>query len=418
MNSLKKFLYIGAFLFVLAFPVKVHANITTLGFSEYGIKKISIPEGYAAITRNDLFNAEKVSPEGGYKVDEVRAKVLDSNEFLDLLPYSADSIIYIYFYEEEAPYYREDREYMPEEAYTEKYLWAPEGSDNITLSRGEIGGKYCLQKEWHQINNNNYRYLIAFHTTVGDKCYEILFEQVILGRERNKEEAAVLYQVVENAVVTESTIAKLNLEPVPDVIDFPEFGIYNVKIPEGFSVFTPGKDYMTTAFCSRYRDQLDSIHEIFETESFRLARIINDDFTYEIDIRAYPTSKYDTIIQETDMPDSLFEKTYRANGFPDDAANVIFSKGTYYGKYGTEGSCYRKEQDYYYHRFYFSNAISENYYNIYYTLNGYHVAISKEAEAIFQDNLENMTLEGMLKPDEKPSLLRRILNFFFAFMGK
>lgn len=412
MNSLKKLLFIGTFLFILIFPVKAHASTTSLGFSQYGIKKLTVPEGYSAMTQSDVFAPENFHRNSlDYSV--AAQKVMEQQKILLILfPEEPDSKIYVQYSEPEAPAFREDLELISEEMFYEKYVFTPEGTDKCSVSKYEIGGKYCLAKNFHNVASDEYYYVVFFHTATSGKYYSIIFTQIISGRERTNGESIVLDQLVRNTVIQESTIDSLNLKPVPEVMDFPDFGIYNVKIPEGFSVFTNDGDYVTKLFYSQFRGSFDYIHETFETAP-RVARIISDDYKYEIDIKAYPTDALDTILRETDMPDKLFKKTYPlvfANGTQD----LTFSKGFYWGKYGAESRFYRKDQDYYYHKYSFSNVVSGQYYNIWYTLNGYNTPISEEVDALFMDNVENMSIEEFLQPAKKVSFFRKILNVLFG----
>lgn len=413
MNFLKKFLYIGTFLFVLVFPIKAHASIPDLGFSQYGIQRIHVPEGYFALTPNDVFYPDNFIWDDASATETLQESMKTNDRFLMLLPQTEDSAIMFYFIELEEPRYREDLELLSDELFIDTYFQEREGETILSLTRYDIGGKYCTVKNYFESQKGTFHSEVRFHTTGGGKYYEIVVDQTTYNyRDRTPDECKLFTQLLTDIIASEPNLDSVYFEPVPEVMDFPDFGIYNVKIPAGFSVFTNDGDYVTKKFYCQFRNSFDYIHETFETKP-RVARIISDDYKYEIDIKAYPTVSFDTIIQKTDMPDKRFEKTYPKE-FADGTQNLTFSKGFYWGKYGAESRFYNKEQDYYYHKYSFSNIVSGKYYDIWYTLNGYSTPISEEVDAIFMDNVENMTIDKFLVPVRGYSFIRTLWNFLMG----
>ena len=78
---------------------------------------------------------------------------------------------------------------------------------------------------------------------------------------------------------------------------------------------------------------------------------------------------------------------------------------------------YNKDEDYYYHKFTFSVKVGDQYYNIRYCLNGYNTFFSDEISDMFRDNVNNVVIDGDIKP-HKASLFERILNGIVKFAYK
>ncbi|MBR5357107.1 MAG: hypothetical protein IK121_09335, partial [Lachnospiraceae bacterium] len=380
---------------------------------QIGINEIKVPNDYAVFKKNSYVNADDYITLNEIDVSKIQEN-FDDNNLLNIYPKDDSYCLLIYYYPFEE-FYSDSYFLRTEEEYRYIFAHTVNHAENFSMTPVMRNGHKCAEMVYKDINNNSEKDLIYCATVNDGSRYEVVFDLTIWDSSAYSEAKNFLDEIFNNTDFNESVYEGVELAPVPDSMDFADYGLYNVKIPEGFSVFTDDGYYVTENFFIKYTP-LDDIVPNFPDYPARVARIISEDFNYEIDIKADPVSEFDTILAYADWTDEEFEKLYPLSY--DSNWEILYAERKYVsGNYCIEGLYYNKDEDYYYHKFTFSVKVGDQYYNIRYCLNGYNTFFSDEISDMFRDNVNNVVIDGDIKP-HKASLFERILNGIVKFAYK
>lgn len=422
MGNLKSFISraligVSAVVLMFSFGISAEAEVdsTVIDFPEYGIKKIVVPEGYPVLFSDgcSLNNLDGFLEEYSFDKEQILRDMADCGEILYI--YSPDdSALYFIDYEElSEPWYCEESQGKTPEELAEWFSYYRDNMLNFSIESYPSNGTQCLTYAYKDPETLNYYRKYAFATKVGPKYYWIDIGLVCFDWEHRDRHISEFRKFVDQIELDFSSIDDVTLEPVPEVIDFPEYGIYNVKIPEGFSVFTRDNAYVTKAFYVEYHYGMDGIYQTFLDRPDRVARIINDDYTYELDIKAEDSLPIDITIWSY-IPKPLYEIIYPKATFYDEYEVSSSHKGYWGGKYCVGALAYDTLRDYYFHRVNFANRINNRNYTITYNLNGYHKDFDDEITAIFNDSVENVEIKNSIRPTIPFVLLAHV--FFYLLI--
>lgn len=418
MNFKKMLLFSGAFFFVSLFSLKANALSLEPSFSfpEYGINLLTAPEGFAILTQDSSANADEFLEmySDRYDLKTAQYYMKEYNNLVRIISMQNNYEVLVTPYHLDDPLFCEEYLDMSIDVLFKNYDISGESKKTLQITKRTINDIPCLEYSFHSVEENIYYHIFFFPTHTDDDYYEIGIRLISYGSPITPEMDKLLMSVIHKAKLNITSYSAFGIGNVPTVMDFPEFGIYNVTIPEGYSVFTNTEEYTTPDFYDQYGYGFNTIRETFDSNPNRVARIISPDFIYEIDIKAYPTTVLNTVIQKTDMEDWAFKWFYRKDSLTLSDTDISFSKGYFYGKYGIESSFHRMSQDYYYHKFAFSTCVDGRYYNITYVFNGYNQPITDEANSMFTDNVENMVLDEMLESDKEPTFFKSLYAFLFG----
>lgn len=202
------------------------------------------------------------------------------------------------------------------------------------------------------------------------------------------------------------------LYPVPEAMDFPEYGIYNVTIPEGFSVFTKDEDFVTKDYYKLVNGDFSYLHQSFEENPNRVARIINNDHSYEIDIKAYPVDYQSFDRKLFTMPKLIAVPIYTFYNYSLLFKHHDTSRGFLEGKYGFESFSEKLGSDYRFHLFDFLALKDDQYYKIDYHFNSYYGEIEDEMDEIFLDTIRNFQVDSNIIPGSLGGMIEQFIYYF------
>jgi len=391
-------------------------------FPEFGIGRVVVPAGYPVLLHDGTSHlTDDLFEENGWDKENILNGMLNNQELLYYYyPTESDTaILYIDFIELDTERYCDEWEGVSDDEIIDTYYpYLRDNMDNLDLDRYYEKDHFRLQYSYSDPNNREYHKNSATITTTGNKYYWVDVGMTVFNLKPSAAQSIAFEQFVASVELRASKIKDVELDPVPEVMDFPEYGIYNVTIPKGFSVLTKDKAYLTKYYYAHHCFEIDSLFQTFVDNPNRVARIIDGNHTYEIDIKAEPVSYGDTVVTWDVYSDDLFGKLYPTT-FYDEYEVFSCHRGYWGDKYCVGALSHDHLRDYYFHRVNFSNYINGQYYFITYNLNGYHKDFNDKITEIYEDSVENVIIEGALEPKakkHKDSLLSKILDLIFSKM--
>lgn len=401
LKHIEKAVGIAVLLILLTNPIKAEAAESevpdTVSFPEYGITEIKIPEGMCVVTSGDAF-CDVPFPEER-KAEFINYTYEYDNVLLYLLSSNSDINYGVFFYEMDHPIFSEEDALISEEDYQAKYSNQPESRQNIKIDRLYLNDTFCKEFTYYDTNSSGFWDVYYIYTKVGDKYYEIEIRLFSYLNIYSEDEAELLKDLVANATFNESTM-KDSFDPVPATIDFPEYGIYNVTVPKGFSLFTADEMFIDPEFYIKHYIDIENTVNSFKDNPARVARIINSDYTYEIDLKVNETlSKLDLFLQYG-IADLYFQMLY-PSFYDSKFLTTNIKRGDIYGKYGIEADSYDTERDFYFHLLDYKIVYDGGIHDIDYHLNSYGGPIDSKMDNLFIDTAKNLTFDEVFEPQQE-----------------
>lgn len=391
-----------------------------IGFPSDGVDDIKLPDRFPCFYRDYSDDAGWFLDKYGLTEKEIQDSVKETNSLVFIYPNNCDAVFSMYADEIDTPFFCDIWNEMTEEELHELYPYL----QAATIECLPAKDGYCLNIEFFDETFNRYRHHVLFatkyRTTMNYKYYLFGFALDMYDLSLKDKYNEMLWDIIDNAKMNISTLENydIQLPPVPKKMDFPEFGIYNVTIPDGFSVLTKDKIYATKEFYSNHSFEYDDLHQTFIDKPERVARIVNADFTYEIDIKAEPVPYGETVVSWDVYTEDLFGKLYPTT-FYDEYEVFSCHRGYWGDKYCVGALSYDHLRDYYFHRVNFSNCIDDQYYLITYNLNGYHKDFDEGITKIYEDSVEDVQIENSLVPPTrkyKRNFLVRLLDLITGIL--
>jgi len=372
-----------------------------VSFPEFGIERVVVPAGFPVLLHDGTSHlTDDLFEKNGWDKENI-LNIMAGNQELLYYYYPTEndtSILFINFTELDTERYCDEWEGgLNEEIIDTYFSYYRDNMDCFSLYRNYVNDHFRLEYSYADTNNSEYHMNVATITTKNDRYYWVEIGMTVFNLNPSATQFIAFDKFVESVELHASRIKDVELAPVPEVIDFPEYGIYNVKIPKGFSVFTRDQAYITEYYYSHNCSSFDDLYQTFADRPDRIARIIDNNHTYEIDIKAEPVEYSQTVAAWDIFSDNSFNKIYPTT-FYDEYEVSSCHKGYWGDKYCVGAFAYDHLRDFYFHRVNFSNFINGKYYLITYNLNGYHEDFNNRITELYEDSVENVIIEGSVEP--------------------